>query len=185
MRHAEWHAVADLPGERITRRATGAGSWEFVDATNRLVARQDGDELTIGPAGYRLTEHGVSAGGRLLIPWPKSPLRELLRPGPERHGIDLPDGSRLEFWFRKGRWLLRWSVGRIIDVTGETLLTVRWRAEDLHPLVFWEIWKEPKFKRLGEAVIAPNRTLPTEPVLLACYGFVAFDRLCVTGGGDA
>jgi hypothetical protein len=179
----EWDAVADLPGDRILRRVHGLASWEFIDAKTGVVAWQDGDDLSIGPAGYRLTEDGVYGGGRLLIPWPRSRLKELLRPGPERHGIHLPDGSRLQFWFRKGRWLLRWSVAKILDESGETLLTLRWRAEDLHPLVFVEVWKEPTFKRLGEAVITPNRTLPLEPVLLTCYGFTAFDRLCATGGG--
>jgi hypothetical protein len=177
--HKDWHAVANLPGMRITRRVTGRGCRQFVDEGDVVVAQQEQSAISIGPIAYLLTKGGVQREGTegVLISWPRGRSRVQ---GPRerwnhRVRIDVQDGPPLEFRLMLGAWSLRWNVAKIVDQSARTLVTLRWRAEDaLGSGVFNRA--EPKFKRLGEAVVAPNHACPVEPILFSCYSLEAFDR---------
>jgi hypothetical protein len=87
----------------------------------------------------------------------------------------MPDGRWMEFWFKSHPAWLKWTVAKILDESGDPLVTLRWTLETRWWQDVFTSKAKPKFKRRGEAIIAPAQTLPTEPIVLVAYAFQLFD----------
>jgi hypothetical protein len=74
----------------------------------------------------------------------------------------MPDGRSMEVWLKYYSTGPKWSVLKILDESGEPLVTLRWKVAGTRP---WDVvGLNPKAMRRGEAVIAPGKVLPTELV---------------------
>jgi hypothetical protein len=167
----DWHAVADLPGDRIFRRVTGRRSHEFVDEKGQALGRREQTTLWVGPTNYRLTRGGLEPADTdgILIGWPRYPRRrEPLPPWGRGLLIDLPNRPPLILKKIPGAFSATWNVAKIFDQSGETLITMRWTPETR------SLWSSAL---PGEVVLAPRQTRPVEPTLFGCYDLEAFDRV--------
>jgi hypothetical protein len=189
VRHKDWDAVGDLPGTRIERRQVEKGRYEFVDERGGVLA-DSVDERAVGLAGvveqtkgtifsngtetYAFSKAGLERSGVLVVPWPSR------RPKKGRHWIDMPDGRSMEIWLKYYSNAPKWSVLKILDESGESLVTVRWKVAGTRP---WDVvGLNPKAMRRGEAVIAPGKVLPTERVPFVEYAFTLLWNATVNKG---
>ena len=164
MSHKDWVAVGDLPGTRIKWRYEMKGRrYDFFDETGTYLGSENNDNFL--PASETVSETYFSKAGLrpmglgpVIIPWPT--WRRGYKWGTKAN-IEMPDGRRLRVWF-KGYSRQRSAVLKVLDESGEPLVAVRWTGKD-------SFFSAPGYKRHGEAVIAPGKVLPTEPVLFAAY----------------
>jgi hypothetical protein len=176
-RHKDWHAVDDLPGVRIVRRYVKEGCFEFIDERGVSLATQEQGRISTDGDEFVVTEQGLKQIGLeiVVIPSPNrshrgQATREVFR-GSHRSRIGLSDGSAMDLWVKTDFWSRRWNLARLVSESGVLLITLRWTPEaDGHRLLGYREGT-PKFKRVGQAIIAPGKALPVNTVLLVAYAF--------------
>jgi hypothetical protein len=187
VRREEWHAVGELPGKRITRRATGKRRYVFLDDQGITLASQDKDALSAVDRTYKFNVHALidTDSGEVVVPTLRHArvggLKGFLTLKPPLAGrIDFPDLSWVDLRITNRReWQMRWQLAVMDNSSGERIMTLRWLAVDHRTIGNLS----EKFKEEGEAIIPRGAELAVPDILLTAAAFHIFDDWCTNPGG--